>query len=201
MGMNKVNIANALFSKTQQKVLGLLFANPEGNFYTNEIIRLTNIGSGAVQRELGKLTAAELVKKTQSGNQRCYQANQDSPIFAELQSMIAKTCGLADILRLALEPIHESILIAFVYGSVAQQQDTAMSDIDIMVISEELTYADLFQLLEGPELKLGRKINPTFYSPEAWRNKCNVENNFIKKVLSQSKIFLVGTEDELREIK
>jgi predicted nucleotidyltransferase len=193
----KMTISDALFSKVRQRVLGLLYGQPDSDFHTNEIIRLTNSGTGAVQRELESLTSAGLVIVKQVGNQKRYQANRDTPFFAELRSIILKTFGLSDILRETLKPIAKQIHIAFIYGSIAKQEDTANSDIDLMIIGENLTYADMFQLLENAETQLGRKINPTFYSQSEWLRKNKDGNDFVKKILKHPKIFLIGTEDEL----
>jgi predicted nucleotidyltransferase len=193
----KMTISDALFSKVRQRVLGLLYGQPDSDFHTNEIIRLTNSGTGAVQRELESLTSAGLVIVKQVGNQKRYQANRDTPFFMELRSIVLKTFGLADVLRETLIPITTKIRIAFIYGSIAKQEDTAKSDIDLMIIGTDLTYADIFELLEKAEAQLGRKINPTFYSASEWLRKNKDKNNFVIKVLQHPKIFLIGTEDEL----
>ena len=195
------SISDALFSKTQQRVLGLLYGQPDRDFHTNEIIRLTMIGTGAIQRELEKLTMAGLLAVTQVGNQKRYQANHDSPLYGELRSIVLKTFGLADVLREALIPMSQQIKIAFIYGSVAKQKDTTKSDIDIMLLGNNLIYADFFQIITDAEAQLERKVNPTFYSPTDWVDKCRSENHFVTKVMQQPKIFLIGTEDELEKLR
>lgn len=197
MGINKINISNALFSRAQQQVLGLLYSQPDKDFYTNEIIRLSKSGTGAVQRELSKLTAAGLITLKQIGNQKHYQANRANPLFSELRSVVIKTFGLADIIRDAINPITKQIHTAFIYGSIAKQEDTATSDIDLMVISDTLSYAELFKLLEETEIQLGRKINPTFYTQSEWIKKYKGGNHFVTNLIKQPKIFLIGTDDEL----
>lgn len=197
MSKQKTSLSDALFSKVRQRVLGLLYCHPDSDFHTNEIIRLTNSGTGAVQRELERLTSAGLITIKPIGNQRRYQANRDTPFFTELRSIVLKTFGLADVLREALTPISKHIRIAFIYGSIAKQEDNAKSDIDLMIIGTGLTYADIFELLEKAESQLGRKINPTFYSTSEWLQKNKDGNNFVTKVLQHPKIFLIGSENEL----
>jgi hypothetical protein len=124
----RASLADALFTATQQRILGLLFGQPERSFYANELIALTGSGSGAVQRELARLAASGLVVVRLIGRQKHYQANPDSPIFAELCGIASKTIGLAEPLRLALAPLVPRIRAAFVYGSVARRQDTVRSD-------------------------------------------------------------------------
>lgn len=196
-----ISISDALFSKVRQRVLGLLYSHPDTDFHTNEIIRLTHSGTGAIQRELANLTDAGIITVKLIGNQKRYQANQAMPFFAELRSIILKTFGLADLIRKALEPISTKIHIAFIYGSIAKQEDTANSDIDIILIGEDLTYADLFQQFEKTEKELGRKINPTFYSLPEWLHKNREKNHFVTKIMKHTKIFLVGTEDDLNNLR
>lgn len=87
------------------------------------------------------------------------------PLFTELRSIVIKTFGLADVIKQALKPLSTQIQITFIYGSIAKPEDNAASDIDLMLISKELSYADLFPLLQKIEPQLGRTINPTFYTP------------------------------------
>ncbi len=200
MGIKKIGLTDALFGKVRQRVLGVLYGQPDKDFYMNEIIRITSIGTGSVQRELAKLTNAGILTMSKVGNQKRYQANKQSPLFHELHSIVLKTVGLADLLKLALEPMLSKIHLAFVYGSIAKHEDTSDSDIDILLIGDDLTYADIFESITEVEGQLGRKINPTFYTPAEWLKKRNSGNNFITKVIQQSKIYLIGTEDELNKL-
>ena len=197
MGMMKCSVADALFSGLQQRLLAVLFGQPDRSFYGNELLRLTGTGRGALQRELEKLVSADLVTVTPIGNQKHYQANAAAPIFAELRGIVMKTLGLADVLRTALNAVSDRIELAFVFGSVAKGTDIATSDIDLMMITETLTYADLFEGLAAAEQVLGRKVNPTLYTSAALAEKVRTENSFVLRVLSQPKIFLIGTEDVL----
>ena len=197
MGMMKCSVADALFSGLQQRLLAVLFGQPDRSFYGNELLRLTGTGRGALQRELEKLVSADLVTVTPIGNQKHYQANAAAPIFAELRGIVMKTLGLADVLRTALNAVSDRIELAFVFGSVAKGTDIATSDIDLMVVTETLTYADLFEGLAAAEQVLGRKVNPMLYTPAALAEKVRTENSFVLRVLSQPKIFLIGAEDVL----
>lgn len=190
-------IADVLFTKVQQRVLGVLFGNPDRSFYANEVIALAGSGTGAVQRELARLEAAGLVTVTRVGNQKHYQANAAAPVFEELRGLVLKTSGLADVLRAALAPLAAQISAAFVYGSVAKRQDTAKSDIDLMVVSESLTYADLFAVLEEATNRLGRPVNPTVYSRQELDKRVRADNAFIKRVLAQPKLWVIGEEHGL----
>jgi predicted nucleotidyltransferase len=189
-------VADALFAKVQQRVLGVLFGNPRRSFYANEVIALAQSGTGAVQRELRRLEASGLVTVTRVGNQKHYQANPGSPVFEELRALVLKTVGLADVLRTALAPVSRDIRAAFVYGSIAKGQDTAASDIDLMVISDRLTHAELFAAVEQATAQLGRKVAPTIYSSKELAKRLKQENAFVTRVLAQPKLWLIGDERE-----
>jgi predicted nucleotidyltransferase len=191
------SMASALFPKVRQRVLAVLFGNPGRSFYANEVIALAQSGTGAVQRELAALSEADLLTVTKQGNQKHYQANAEAPVFAELRGLVLKTMGLADVLREALAPLAPQIDQAFIYGSVAKQQDTAHSDIDVMIVSAGLGYADVFGALEDAAATLGRKVNPTLYAPADIARRISQDNAFVTRVLRQPKIWLIGNEEQL----
>jgi predicted nucleotidyltransferase len=190
-------IADALFSKVRQRVLGVLFGTPDRSFYTNEVIGLAQSGAGAVQRELADLAAAGLLTVRKQGNQKHFQANAASPVFTELRGLVLKTMGLADVLRAALAPLAPQIEHAFVFGSIAKQQDTAASDVDLLVVSDTLGYGDVFAALEGASQTLGRTINPALYSAADFQTRLQGDNAFINRVMQQPKIWLIGQEESL----
>jgi predicted nucleotidyltransferase len=191
------SLADALFSGTQQRVLALLFGQPERSYYATELINLAGAGSGGVQRELERLTQSGLVTVRAIGNQKHYQANPDSPIFVELSGIAEKTFGLAEPLRVALQPLAPQIVAAFVYGSVAKRQDTASSDVDLMIISDTLGYGDFFNTIETVSARLGRPLNPTIYTSKEFAKRVKDGNSFMKKVLAQPKVWLIGGEDAI----
>ena len=190
-------LGEALFSKTQRQVLGLLFGNPDRSYYANEIVRLAGVGIGTVQRELEKLSVAGLLSVRRVGNQKHYQADRQSPIFEELRGIVLKTFGVGDLLRLAMAELAGQITAAFVYGSLAKGTDKAHSDIDVMIVSDTLTYDRVFSALSPVESKLGRTINPTLYKPSEFRDKLTADSSFLSRVMEQPKIFLIGTENDI----
>ena len=190
-------LADALFSTTQQRVLGLLFGQPDRSFYATELIALTGGGSGAVQRELASLERSRLVTISRQGTQKHYQADPQSPLFAELCGIARKTVGLAEPLREALAPHARKIKAAFVYGSIAKRTDTARSDIDLMIVSEALDLPTVLGALQGAQEKLAREINPTIYKPAELAKRLKDQNAFIHRVLEQPKVWIIGSEDVL----
>ena len=191
------SLADALLTKTQQRVLGVLFGRPERSFYASELIRDAGTGSGAAQRELAKLEGSGLISARRIGHQKHYQANAASPLYSELRSIVLKTVGLAEPLCVALKPLSAEIRAAFVFGSVAKATDQSGSDIDLMVISDSLTHGELFGALERVGRTLGRKVNPTVYTASEFSKRARAQNAFLTRVLEQPKVWVMGSEHDL----
>jgi len=192
--LDRVGLSDALFTTTQQRVLRLLYGQPERSFFASELIALSRAGSGAVQRELARLADSGLITTRTIGRQRHFQANVDAPIFEELRNIVLKTFGAADPLRTALQPLRDRIKQAAIYGSVAKGKDRASSDIDLLVVSDALMLEDLFDALEPVERMLGRKVNPTLINSRELAAKAS--NPFLEKVLAGPTVPLIG-EDAL----
>lgn len=91
----------------------------------------------------------------------------------------------------------DGIRAAFVFGSIAKGSDHAGSDLDLMVISDTLSYPDLFEALQTSEARLDRRINPTVMSVADWRAKRLRGDSFAARVATQSKLFVIGSDDDL----
>ena len=189
---HKTSLGDALFSKTQQKVLSLLFGKPDQSYFTNEIIRWVGLGKGTVMRELERMLAAGLLLKTQKGNQNHYQANQQCPIYQDLVAIVRKTFGMGDAIIGVLAPLEQQITQAFIYGSIAKGEATSASDIDLMLVGNHLSYGHIMELLAPVEESLGRTINPTLYTPQDFAVKLTSGNHFLQRVLEQPRILLYG---------
>ncbi len=173
MGMtpNAVSLSSALFSRVQHRVLALIFVHPDRSFYASQIIRNVRSGVGAVERELSKLERSGLVSVERIGNEKHYRANQAAPIFEELRGLVEKTVRVAEPIKKSLAPYAHAIKSAFVYGSIARGADTAHSDIDLIVIGDDLNYSDLYTAAQNVESRLRRKMHPLFLSADDWQRK------------------------------
>jgi predicted nucleotidyltransferase len=190
------SLADALFTTTQQRVLALLFGQPARSFFATELIELTGSGSGAVQRELKRLTSSGLITVTPIGKQKHYQANPDSPVFAELRGLVLKTVALVEPIRQALERLADRITLALLYGSVVKGTDTAASDIDLLIVAEAVTLEDIYTVLAPVEAGLARKISPTLYSPREFAERKASKSAFLTRLLSGEHLVLIGGEDD-----
>lgn len=194
--MHNFTMGDVLFTKTQQRILGLLYGKPEHSYYLNEIVRLAAVGKGSVNRELERLCGVGLLTVSKQGNQNHYQANANNPIFSELKAIIQKTCGVVDIIKTALAPLLPQLVSAFIYGSIAQGVEHANSDIDVMLVGDDITYSVVLELLTPAEQQLGRVINPTLYTLAEFIDRKTHHQSFVKRVMEQPKLWLKGNDME-----
>jgi predicted nucleotidyltransferase len=189
------NLASALFTATQQRVLGLLFGQSGRSFFATELISLAGAGSGGVQREIRRLVDSGLVTVTRIGNQKHYQANRAAPVYRELRDIVVKTLGPAGVLRAALAPLAAQIHSALLYGSVAKGSDSATSDIDVLIVADGLTLEAVYAALAPAEKRLGRRISPTLYTRKEFQRRHAAGNPFVSKVLGGKHVLLIGNRD------
>lgn len=194
---SSTGLAGALFTPVQQRVLTLLFGQPGRRFQSAEFIRMAAAGTGAVHRQLQRLAQAGLVTVTREGNQKYYQANPESPIYSELHGLVIKTAGIVEPLRRALDPLADRIRAAFVFGSLAKGRERADSDVDVLIVSDELSYSEVYEALLRAEQVLSRPINPTVVAGAEWKQKASAGDSFVKRISAQKKLFIIGSEDAL----
>jgi len=197
--MNENLLCSGLFGKTRQAVLALLYGRADSSFYTKQILDAVRIGRGTVQRELKNLTDTGIIIREVQGRQVYYRANEKCPIFNELKNIVRKTFGVADVLRQSLATEVAKVRVAFIFGSVARSADDRRSDIDLMVVGK-ISFGDAVSLLSPAEEKLGREVNPVVYPVDEFKRKVKEDHHFVKTVLEDEKIFVIGDEDELRKL-
>ena len=192
-----VSMIDALFPRTRQRVLALVFGQPERRFATMELIRLAQAGSGGVQREIERLVACGLVEATTLEGQKRFAANRASPLFEELRGIVEKTLGAAAVLRSALEPLAPAARFALLYGSVAKQTDRATSDLDVLLVGDGLTLESVYAALQPAEERLGRRVSPTVYTCDEFNRRRKAGHPFLTRVLAGPQVVLLGTEDAI----
>lgn len=194
------DLGTGLFGKGRRNVLGALFSNPERPMYLREIIASSGVGPGQVQRELENLQRLRLVLRSRQGRQSFYRPNPAAPIFEELKSIVFKTFGIADTVREALRPFTRKITWAFIFGSVAGDEAVASSDVDVMVVTDELGPSDLLQSLEAAEGRLRRRVNLQVFGKAEFVRRAKQQDHFLANVLSRPRIMIIGDEDALAQL-
>ena len=195
MSMKSSALADALFTSTQQRVLALLFGQPGREFYVTEIIALAGSGRGAVQRELARLAGSGLAAVSRVGNRKHYRANPESPLFDEICGIVRKTIGLEEAVGDALEPLADRLVLALLFGSVARGTETAASDIDLLLVSDDLTLEAVYAAVAGVEDLLGRRVNPTVYTSAEFEERRRARAGFLTRTLQRPHIVLIGSLD------
>lgn len=191
-------LSTLIFQEYRRKVLGLLLLHPEKSYHVREIARLTNTVPGSLHRELTKLSNAEVLSREVVGNQVCYRANKNCPIYEELSSILRKTSGLADVLTEALALYSEKIMAAFVFGSVGSGKESSNSDVDILIIGD-LSFSDAVAALYQSQITIGREINPKIYGIAEWQKLLNNKNGFVQDILNKPKIFIIGDINDITQ--
>ena len=193
------SLSDALFSKTKQKVLGIMFAQPDRELHMREIARIAKVSVSSIQRELELLTDVGVLIRTKQGNQAIFRANKNCPIYDEILGFARKTFGISDLIRQALDHIN-GIKFAFIYGSVAKGIEIALSDVDVLIIGD-INYSEAMNSIFGVEEKIGRPINAKVFREEEIKNKILENNSFVKDVINNKKMFLIGSENEFEKLK
>ncbi len=186
---------DALFPKTRQAILAATFGQPQRWWYMRELARHLRVTPSSLQRELASLVRGGILLEKREGKHVYFQAAADSPIFQELQGLILKTVGLADVIREALKPLADRIQWAFIYGSVARSQEHSSSDVDLMIIGD-LGLADVSSPLRKAERRLNRAVNPTTYTADEFAAKVKSNHHFIATVMRSKKLFILGDPRE-----
>jgi predicted nucleotidyltransferase len=184
-------LMNLLFGTYRQRILGELLLHPESSYHVRELARVTDTTAGTLHKELTKLAEAGLLLREEQGNQVRYQANRQCPIYSELASLFRKTTGLADVLANALQPLADNIKTALVFGSVARGEETASSDIDLLIIGD-VGFADVVKALHPAQTVLSREINPVIYSSAEIQKRIKNKDHFIQQILKQDTISVLG---------
>ena len=191
-------LSSVLFPRYRRQVLGLLLLRPEEALHGREISRRTGLPSGTLNRELARLARVGLLKSERRGNQLLYSADRGCPVFQEVASILRKTSAIAEVLAESLTPALDRIRAAFVYGSVARGEERAASDIDLIVVGD-VAFRDVVRMLYSAQRTLGREINPKVHSPKEWSAKLAVQDAFVRDVLANPRIFVIGSDHELKQ--
>ncbi len=193
--MRKKSVMDALMPPVRQRLLALIFGAPDRWWYLSELADSLGTSPSSLQREVDSLTAAAIFAMRREGRRTYYRANENSAIYDELRTIVRKTMGIPHQIRTALAPIERKVALALLYGSVAREEERADSDVDLLVIADDLTLEELFRRLAPAEKKLRRKVNPTLYTRDEYRRRRRSKNAFLENVLSGNHIILIGDLD------
>lgn len=192
-------LADFLFGPFRTRVLSVLFSQPDNTWHVRELARRIDALPGSTNRELHKLAEAGILKRHRVGNQVHYRANRDSPVFMELAAILQKTVGLPATLENALRPLAEQIQYALIFGSVARGEETASSDVDVLILAD-IGFAEVVEAMHPLQEKVQREINPVVYRTSDFCTKLASGNTWAREVVVKPKLFLIGNENDFAKL-
>jgi predicted nucleotidyltransferase len=197
--MRNSPILDALFPKVRTRILSAIFSRPEKEWYLTELARFLHASPSTLQREVDTLAKAGILQQRREGRRVYLKPELESPVFADLKSLIEKTAGVVPILQQELASYLGRAKLAFIYGSIARSEETSESDIDLLLVAD-FGLSDILPALRRSEKRLGRPVNPTIYSSREFQKKSRSQDHFLTAVLRGEKQFLKGTQRELDSI-
>lgn len=186
-------LAQILSSQVRAEIFRLLFNDHKSSIHLRDLQRQSGLSIGTIQKEIAHLKELDLVTSERDGNRLYYSANADHPLFKEISGLVEKTSGIAEQIKTALSSI-KGIECAFIFGSYAKSEEKSHSDIDVIVIGP-IGLRALSSVFKSVTEKTQREINPHIYSIKSWKEKLKKKDHFIKSVLREKKIFLIGDEN------
>jgi len=188
-------LVEILSSRTRAEIFRLLFGPSAEELHIREIQRRSGLNDSTIRQELTKLLKLDLVITRKDSNRVYYRANKSNPLYPDIRNLVLKSIGMVDVFRGAL--LDKRIQTAFIFGSISEGRETADSDVDLFIIGQ-LGLRAVSTLLSGVAEKIGREINPHVIRVDELRNRNISKDHFIASVIKSSKIFVVGTEDDLK---
>jgi predicted nucleotidyltransferase len=192
-------LADFLFGPFRTRLLSALLLHPDSAWHARELARRLDAPPASTNRELIKLANAGILLRQHIGNQVHYRANPDCPVFAELAGLLRKTSGMATVLADALHPLAELIECALIFGSVARGEETAYSDVDVLVLGD-IGFAEVLEALYPAQEQVQREINPVVYRTNDFRDKLAANNTWAREVVEKPKLFLIGAADDFTKL-
>ena len=194
--MRKKSVMDALMPPVRRRLLSLTLSSPDRWWYLSELAEALGTSPSSLQRELDSLTNVAILLMRREGRRTYYRANEDGSIYQELRGIVRKTMGIPQEIRASLAPMERKISLALLYGSVARGEERADSDVDVLIVADDLTLEEVYRRLAPAEKRLRRKVNPTLYTPEEFRQRRRSNNVFLENVLSSDHLILTGHVDD-----
>lgn len=193
------SILKLFANPTLAEILSLFLLNPEDEFYQSDIARKTDKALMQVQRALKTLKEIGLISSAHSGRMIYYRIVKDHPAFEDLKNLFLKTIALGEGIRRSLLPFQNKVCLAFIFGSVASSNESAISDIDLFVIAD-LTLRELSKALAPLSRGLHRELNPVIFDKKEFQKRISTKDHFLIKVLSSPKIWIIGNDNDLKHL-
>lgn len=185
-------------SKTRVSLLSKLLMNADKSWYIRELSRELGIPYGMLYKEVKNLVSLGVINEVKRGKVTLVSVNKSLPFFAELKSLMVKSVGLSDLLRMALSELKQT-RYALVYGSFASGEESVSSDVDLLIIGD-VDEERVLHVVSGIEKEVEREINYILWSEQEFMEKVKSRHHLLRGIASKPVIMLVGEEDEFRRV-
>ena len=192
-------LLDLLFGSYRQRALSQLLLHPDSSYHVRELARLTDTTPGTLHKELARLERAGLLTREKQGNQLRYRANRDCPVFAELAGLFRKTSGVTVVIADALRSLQPAPELALVFGSLARGDESAGSDVDLLLIGDN-SFGEVVKALYPAQAVLQREINPVLYSAGEFARRCAAKEALVVDILARPKLFIIGNQNDLGKL-
>ena len=183
-------------SKTRVTLLAKLVLNPDKSFFLRELSRDLHIPYSMLYKEEKNLASLSIVQEVKQGKVTLVSINKNLPYFNELKNLITKTAGLGGLLKETFSKLH-GIQYALVYGSIASGEESASSDVDLLIVGE-ISEEKILNAVSLAEKEVGREVNYILWSRDELMERVKSKHNLLVDIAAKPAIMLVGDEDEFR---
>lgn len=188
-------LSDLFISKTRVKLLKIFFSNPKKIFYVRELVRLTEEQINAVRRELDRMNKKGIIRKEERGNRLYYGLRKDYSFYNELLFLVGKTTGLGSEIIKNQRKIGK-IKFAMISGRFLKDLPRQQKEIDLLVVGQVIL-PQIASLVRAEEAIRKQEINYTVMTEEELDFRKRRRDPFILRVLSGSRVMLIGDEEEL----
>ena len=172
-------------SSTRAEVLSLLLNSPDEMFYIREVAGILRKNPSVIKRELDNLEQSGILRSERVANLRYFQADTESPLYAELKNLITKSLGLPGALRAVLRAAGAKA--AFIYGPYAENDEAP--EVTLLVMGAQSSPVREFKDLER---KFGRTITWIEMDEEEYRAKRRKKDPMLARITAGKRISLLG---------
>lgn len=189
------SLTDFMVSKVRVKLFQVFLSNPSEMYYVRQLTRKTGEEINAVRRELQRMEKASMLKSEHRGNRLYYYFKPSYLFYQELLSLIAKTTGLGKAL-IKNKPKLGSVKFAMFSGKFVRGLDRTKDDVDLLVVGQVIM-PQLSLIVREYEAKTKKEVNYTVMTEDELTFRKNRRDPFILAVLANSRIMLIGDEQEL----
>jgi predicted nucleotidyltransferase len=180
-------------SRVRIRLLTIFILHPDEQHHIRALETEVDAQYSAVWKELKNLELIGLLESELSAGRKLYRLNTEFPLIVELRGILLKTVGVGDLIQQFLNQVG-GIEESFIFGSFAEGEPNAESDLDLMIIGQ-VDLSELSPMIVQMENRLGREVNYIVYTSNEWQSRLENKDPFATNVYNSPKIILIRSND------